>query len=326
MSTVGKGRVGRRQFHQAHLAPTQSQRQPKTVRVVKRRDTHRASQTGQALQTHVIQYLDGDQVIAGGQGLSQQHRSVPAPVIVPGHIGVALARDKGRAHVNHHRGRGERTGVVGVKRSGVGDGLDRGSGLAGSGRTVEGPVDARVKVVRAADHRQHLAGVRVDHHHSRVAHVAGGETRTRIGQLRQPVAHDPPRRVLRIQVKRGVDVETLRVDRLQAKLALQLTPHEHHKMGRFDRKGDRGKAQLLPRCQFRLLMGDHAVFGHQTQHYALPGPGGIEILQRVVTGRRLRKPGQERALGQVKLSGTLGKVGARSSLNAISQVAIVGLV
>jgi len=198
--------------------------------------------------------------------------------------------------------------------------------LARGDGAVDRAGNARAKVVGAADHRQHLAGVGVHHHDGPVAHVARRLARPRVGQLRQPVADETLGRVLCIQVQRGVDLQPLGVNPLQAKFSLQLAAHEHHKMGRFDGERNRGQAQVLLRCQVGLLLRDGAVLDHQSQYNALPAPGGLGILQRVVADWRLRQPGQQGALGQVEFGGAFGKVGTGGGFDTVGQVAIVGLV
>ena len=139
-------------------------------------------------------------------------------------------------------------------------------------------------------------------------------------------ADDALRGVLRIQVQRGVDLQPLRVDRLQAEFPLQLAAHVHHKVGRFDGKGNRREAQLLARCQIGLLLRDVTLLDHQAQHDALAGAAAPGILQRVVRRRRLRQAGQQRALGQVEVGGALGEIGAGGGLDAVGQVAVVSFV
>ena len=191
---------------------------------------------------------------------------------------------------------------------------------------VDRAVNARVKVVGAADHSQHFASVGVHHHHGSVAHVVGWLALTGIGQLLQPIMDTALRRVLRVQVQRGVDLQSLGVYRLQAKFSLQSAAHVHHKMGCFDGEGNGGKTKFFAGRQVGLLLRDVAVLDHQAQYHALPGLGGLGILQRIVAGWRLRQPGQQRTLRQVQLSGVFGKVGASGRLDAVGQVAVVGLV
>ena len=198
--------------------------------------------------------------------------------------------------------------------------------MARNDSAVDRAVNAQVEVVGAADHRQHLAGVGVQHDDGGVAHVVGYPVIVGVGQLRQSVAERAQRRILRVQVQRGIDLQALGVKRLQPELFLQLTAHVHHEVGRFDGEGDRGEAKFLLRCQVGLLLRDVAVLDHQSQHHALALFGGFGVLQRVIAGRRLREAGQQRTLGQIKFGGALGEVGTSSSLDAVGQVTVIGLV
>ncbi len=213
-----------------------------------------------------------------------------------------------------------------VEGGGVGDGLDRGAGLALGDGGIDCAVDGRIEVIGAADHGQHLAALWVHHHHGPVMHVARRLPLAGIGQLGQPIAHDAPGRLLHIQIKRGVDSQALGVNGLQPKLLLQLAAHVHHEVGRCDGKGGRGELKVLLGRQIGLLAGEIAVLDHQVQHHVLALLGGGWILQWVVDGGRLGQPGQQRAFRQIELSRALGEVDAGGRLDPVGQIAVIALV
>jgi len=91
-------------------------------------------------------------------------------------------------------------------------------------------------------------------------------------------------------------------------------------------EGRGGELQRLVLRPARFLLGDVALSGHQAQDSLLALSGRLRILQRVVDGRGLRQPGQQRALGQVKRLDGLPEVRLGGALQPIGQVAVVGLV
>ena len=63
---------------------------------------------------------------------------------------------------------------------------------------------------------------------------------------------------------------------------------------------------------------------HQPEHDRLPALRGFEVLDGVVARRRLRQPGQQGALGQVKLPRMDAEIRLGRRLDAGGEVAVVG--
>ena len=133
--------------------------------------------------------------------------------------------------------------------------------------------------------------------------------------------------LLPVQVERGADgdpaqaVNVIGGDQVRCLLA-----HHHHEMRRQDGVGGRVVNQRLGRGQGFLFSADHAGFRHQGQHHLLALPGGIRMLEGIVSCWRLGEARQQSGFRQIQLGGRRPEIGLAGSLDPVSQAAVVHLV
>ena len=171
--------------------------------------------------------------------------------------------------------------MPGAQRLGEHERLERGAGLAlALGREVE----RRLRVVVAADHRAHLAGLVLDRHHRRA----------RAGLVREPVADRGRGRLLDLRVERRLDGEAAGEGAPGAELAaaelvddLLLDPRGEVGVLRVlaRRRDVRARGQALGHGLVVLRLGDEPLLEHAVEHHvaALRGP------------RRGARPGRSRS-------------------------------
>ena len=116
---------------------------------------------------------------------------------------------------------------------------------------------------------------------------------------RQPIEHRLVRRLLQIEIERGVDLQPRLVHPVRAELPLQLPPHFFHKprshavRRRLNMQPQRSRPRRLG-----LRRRDRAVFEHRVDHGIPAAHRPVGILQRRKLRRPLGQPGQQRGLRQ----------------------------
>ena len=186
------------------------------------------------------------------------------------------------------------------ERREVDERLEHRSGLPAR---VDGAVELRLVVGAAPDHREDLAGARIDgdERRLRLLPLALGE---QFVDANQPVAHGVLREALQVQVERRVDVDGAG-DR--AVLVLQLLADVVDEVGRLglERAGD-DLHRFLRRAVGGLGAHEPGV-RHRLQHdvAALLGPIGMD--ERRMPRRRLDDAGDERRLAQRHVRDVLGE-------------------
>ena len=128
---------------------------------------------------------------------------------------------------------------------------------------------------------------------------------------------------------RRVDAEAAGADRLGAVLADQLVADVAEEVRLADllveapgleaEVARAGRPRVLPRR-------DRALVAHRAQHGVAPRERLPGLDERVVGGRRLRQPGEQRRLAQREVAGRLREVGLRRRLDPVGEVAVVHLV
>ncbi len=191
-AVVRQHRIRAGQLQQRHVAAAEGQRQA-VVGPGQRGDADPPGQLFQPLQPHVLQRLDGRDVVRIRQRGAHRDQAMLPVVIVCGHVGRLGAIGKLGADV-HERGRGGpvarrldgadlrrffggRRGVHRrrhLERGQVGERLDGRAGLAGGNRHVDLPADLFAVEIRAAHQRQDLAGFGLKRHQRGVARALPG--------------------------------------------------------------------------------------------------------------------------------------------------------
>jgi hypothetical protein len=123
---------------------------------------------------------------------------------------------------------------------------------------------------------------------------------------------------LQVEVDRRVDRQAALADLVHAVALDQLGAHEVEEvvlaaLGVVARLLD---AELARLRLGRLLRGDHPLLGHRVEDLVAAVARALLVEERVVGGRRLRQPGQQRRLVQLQLLGGLVEEHARGRLHA----------
>ncbi len=90
------------------------------------------------------------------------------------------SRDKRRADIKDHRRWRPGIGALWIESGSIGEWLERGTGLAWSQRSVNGPVDALIEIVRATEHRQYVPRVRIKRDKGGIMRIVRGLPRWRV--------------------------------------------------------------------------------------------------------------------------------------------------
>ncbi len=130
---------------------------------------------------------------------------------------------------------------------------------------------------------------------------------------------------LPVEIDRRDHVQPIIVEFVRV-VALQLLDHRHDEMGRFNREGAGGELEFVALGGVGLGGGDVPVLRHQVEHLGLTVAGGVEVGQRIVDGGRLQQSGEQRALAQREIGRGLAEIGLRRRLDAVGEVAEIGLV
>ena len=181
-------------------------------------------------------------------------------------------------------------------------------GLAHGRRDVELAGDRGVEEVLAADHRQHLARRRLDHHHRRVV-------RPRLEADVVGARHHLLGKLLDLQVDRRPDREAAREQLLRPEPG----PHELADVVHPVRRPDRDRLGHLERQRrhgrpVRLVRRNQVHVHHPRQDRLLAGLRRVQVDQRVVASRALRQPGQQARLRQRQVARRLPEVRLRGRL------------
>ena len=147
---IGNGRVGARHFQRRNRRRAEGQGQH---RVQMGMNAHHAGVANGRLRADEMQHFDGDDIYRIRRRFAQVHITVGIPGVVFRCV-RAVAGAKRRSDIQH-RSAFFHGAVIDGRR--IDDGFKRRAGLA----AMHGVVDLRLLVVRTADHRFDLAGLRV---------------------------------------------------------------------------------------------------------------------------------------------------------------------
>jgi len=205
VAAVGQPGIGGGQLQQAHLPAAERHGQVDARVVGQGGHAQAGQQAHQRVHADVIEGGHRRDVVGRGQRLPHAHRAV----LHQGEVGRGVALqppgDERRLHVEEHRRRRVGFGLRRVEGGGVGERLERAARLAGGQRGVVRAADPLVKVVRAAQHGQHVAGIGVEGHQRGIVDVvplAGLVGRVEAGQV---AAGDALGGLLPVQVEGGGD-------------------------------------------------------------------------------------------------------------------------
>ncbi|MGC4084080.1 MAG: hypothetical protein QM736_18710 [Vicinamibacterales bacterium] len=156
----------------------------------------------------------------------------------------------------------------------------------------------RLVVRPAADHREDLAGARVERDQRGFGLALPLPARQQLIDVREAVADRILRDTLQVQVERRVHVDRLVVGRRQPRIAfverLRDVVDEIRRF-RFERALDHGQRFLLR--GFRLLDADEAGIGHRADDHVAPVVATRGVVERRERRRRLDDPGDCRCFG-----------------------------
>ena len=187
------------------------------------------------------------------------------------------------------------------------------------------PADRLVVVVRAAHHRQHLAGGGIDDLSGTVVHVA----RAQVGAV-HVVGDRLLRHLLQVVVNRRGHPEAATRHHRVAVLLAQLAEDVVDEPGGFEVFLD-GAVQVLERLFDGLVvlgLADVVIPQHVGEHQGLaaPGAGGAGRTQRIELGGRIRNPGQHGGFRDIEILRRLGEIGLGRGLDSIGFVTVEDLV
>src|SRR6185437_1422964 len=131
---------------------------------------------------------------------------------------------------------------------------------------------------------------------------------------------------LHVEIERGVDVETLRVD-LVAELLIQLLPNPLDEIRRGLARLDLGgEAQRICLCETSVGVRNGAVLAHQLDDRVASLNRAIGIPARIVALGRLGERGQRCGFGDVQVAYRFAEVSLRRRLDSVCTVAEVDLI
>jgi hypothetical protein len=211
-------------------------------------------------------------------------------------------------------------GVPAGQRGGGHEDLVRGAGTAaGLHHQVVGLLRAVGEVVTEGTvhaERQQVTGSRCH----------GAERRDPAVVQPERVQHSGVTGALELGVQRGLDdqaagLELLLTDPESLRhVPLHVVAHVGADAG-LDAAAPRGGRRRQPEGRLRrlrLLVGrDVALLGHPVEHLVAPEGGGLRVDERVVAGRALHQPGEERGLGQRQRRGVHPEVRLGGRLHAV---------
>ncbi len=144
----------------------------------------------------------------------------------------------------------------------------------------------------------------------------------------QILLHGTLRRLLHLQIHRGVNLQTLGIKGLATVILFQIATNLLGKVRCADCMTiDAGMdGQLLRQRLVRLGTGDILFVDHLSQHIFLPFPGFRQILVRGVTARRLRQTGQKSTFSKSQLFDILRKIVLCRRLHSVRTMAKEDLV
>ena len=301
-----------------HLAGADRLGQPPLGRQIRAGEPHHARGLEDAVVAQLLQQEDGGDVARLNQRPPDRDHALVAMVPVDEGMAIDLAllvEDQVRGRV-----------AIGERR-GVDVDLEGGAGLAALavGDDVVLTADGLVVVVRAADHRQHLAGCRVNDFRRAIVDIARPEISPVDVAADRPFGH-----LLQVVVERRVHPQAAaRHDRITILFA-QLPEHVVDKPGSLEVLLDAAVLELEHFLEglvvFRLadvVVAQH-VFEHQ--FLAVFGAGGGGRVIWIELRRRVRNAGQHGSLRDIEVLGRLGEVGLRGGLGAVGLVAVEDLV
>ena len=193
-----------------------------------------------------------------------------------------------------------------LERRGVDERLERGSGLPAAARRA---VERAARVVGAADHREDVAGGRIDRDERRLE--------PRAAQPREPGGDRLLRCVLHRGQKRRVHLPVGRV--VAAEFVAELLPQEFLRPAgaRVVRLAVRLDARPHPARGVLLRAGDQPLVAHLREHDVAALERAVVVGPRRQRRRRANQAGDERRLRQRHLARGLSKQMLRHGLDAV---------
>ena len=148
--------------------------------------------------------------------------------------------------------------------------------------------------------------------------------------LRQVLVHRIFCILLHIQIQCGVNLQTFLVNSGRVILVTYLLYYVVDEIGSYlivVLIGPRlNQAQILRLGFIRLFLSNVAILGHLIQYYALTVLGRLQVVERGIIIRAVRKTGQHSALRQVQVLNILAKIYMGSGLYAIRTLAEINLI